>query len=94
MLDNYILEKSVFSDDEFLTVYGTSKYEHIWEEMCACVFDNKLDDNLNKRVSSKIRSKKNQKLYEMERGPRSPFHNRDANYMRFFSWVIHFAIGE
>lgn len=48
--------------------------------------DNKLDDNLNKRVSSKIRSKKNQKLYEMERWPRSPFHNRDANYMRFFSW--------
>lgn len=48
--------------------------------------DNKLDNGLNKRISSKIRSKKNQKLYEMERGPRSPFHNRDANYMRFFSW--------
>lgn len=48
--------------------------------------DNKLDDNLNKRVSSKIKSKKNSDLYDMDRWPRSPFHNRDVNYMRFFSW--------
>jgi len=48
---NYFVEKSVFSDDEFLSEYGVSKYEHIWEEMCAFVFDNRLDDKVGKTLS-------------------------------------------
>lgn len=43
---------------------------------------NKLDDDLNTRVNTDV-SRKNHK---MDKWPRSLFHNRDTNYMRFFSW--------
>lgn len=47
---------------------------------------NKLDDDLNKKVWLGISGTSGKKLYEMEKWPRSPFHARDNNYMRFFSW--------
>lgn len=43
---------------------------------------NKLDDNVNTRVKADV-SRKNHK---MDKWPRSLLHNRDTNYMRFFSW--------
>lgn len=42
---------------------------------------NKLDDDLNTRVNTDV-SRKNHK---MDKWPRSLLHNRDTNYMRFFS---------
>ena len=36
-----------FSDDKFLTLYGTRAYHEIWEKMCAQVFDNKLDTKVS-----------------------------------------------
>lgn len=43
---------------------------------------NKLDDNVNVRVNTDV-SRQN---HRMDRWPRSLLHNRDTNYMRFFSW--------
>ena len=62
LMHNYFESKNVFSEGNFLTLYGTPKYEHIWEEMCACVFNNKLDEEVgitlsklfNKEFKSKI----------------------------------------
>ena len=42
----FIEEKNSFSNKNFLTVYGTSKYNVIWEEMCSKVFKNKLNKTL------------------------------------------------
>ena len=43
---------------------------------------NKLDDNVNVSVNTDV-SRQN---HRMDRWPRSLLHNRDTNYMRFFSW--------
>ena len=45
-MHDFISRMSSFSNDEILTVYGTTDYEYIWEEMCSKVFDNKLDTEL------------------------------------------------
>ena len=46
-MHTFIEEKNSFSNQNFLTVYGTSKYDVIWEEMCSKVFKNKLKCTLN-----------------------------------------------
>ena len=43
---------------------------------------NKIDDDVNVRVNTDV-SRQN---HRMDRWPRSLLHNRDTNYMRFFSW--------
>ena len=45
-MHTFIEEKNSFSNKNFLTVYGTSTYNVIWEEMCSKVFDNKLNVTL------------------------------------------------
>ena len=45
-MHTFIEEKNSFSNKNFLTVYGTSKYNVIWEEMCSKVFKNKLNKTL------------------------------------------------
>ena len=45
-MHTFINEKNSFSNKNFLTVYGTSKYNVIWEEMCSKVFENKLKNTL------------------------------------------------
>jgi hypothetical protein len=65
LMHDYFESKNVFSEGNFLTLYGTPKYEHIWEEMCACVFNNKLDEEVgvtlselfNKDFTSKVKFK-------------------------------------
>lgn len=47
----YISSKNSFTNEDFLTIYGTSTYHVIWEEMCKRVFKNKL----NKLVDGKTR---------------------------------------
>lgn len=39
----YISSKNSFTNEDFLTIYGTSDYHVIWEEMCRKVFGNKLN---------------------------------------------------
>ena len=41
-MHTFISEKNSFSNKNFLTLYGTSKYNVIWEEMCSKIFKNKL----------------------------------------------------
>ena len=60
-MHTFIEEKNSFSNKNFLTVYGTSKYNIIWEEMCSKVFKNKLNktlQELNLRDYSNIELKK------------------------------------
>ena len=45
-MHTFIEEKNSFSNRNFLTVYGTSTYNVIWEEMCSKVFENKLNSTL------------------------------------------------
>lgn len=47
----FISAKNSFTNEEFLTIYGTSTYHVIWEEMCRKVFGNKL----NKAVDGKTK---------------------------------------
>lgn len=42
----FIKEKNSFSNKNYLTLYGTSKYNVIWEEMCSKIFENKLNKTL------------------------------------------------
>lgn len=39
----YISSKNSFTNEDFLTIYGTSTYHVIWEEMCRRVFGNRLN---------------------------------------------------
>ena len=45
-MHSYISLKDVFSNEKFLVCYGKKYYEHVWEEMCSKVFDNKLYEKL------------------------------------------------
>lgn len=40
---DYLSCMNSFSNEKILAVYGTTDYEHVWEEMCSIVFDNQLD---------------------------------------------------
>ena len=42
----YISKENSFSNENFLTLYGTTTYHVIWEAMCSEIFDNKLDTRL------------------------------------------------
>ena len=45
-MHDYLTQLNSFSNDKLLTLYGTGAYHEIWEEMCAQVFDNKLDTKI------------------------------------------------
>lgn len=57
----YLSNMNSFTNENFLTLYGTTSYHVIWEEMCSQVFSNKLDKKLkellkhNEKYSSKLR---------------------------------------
>jgi len=42
----YLSEENSFSNENYLTVYGTSTYHVIWEDICKKVFRDKLDKKL------------------------------------------------
>lgn len=50
------------------------------------VEENKTDDNLNENIDKNLFKKWRKHKVRMKKWPRSPFHSRDVNYMRFFSW--------
>ena len=39
----YVSSENSFTNEDFLTIYGTSTYHVIWEEMCRKVFGNRLN---------------------------------------------------
>lgn len=49
----YLSNKNSFTNENFLTLYGTSSYHVIWEEMCSQVFSNKLDKQLKDIINTK-----------------------------------------
>ena len=58
-MHTFIKEENSFSNENYLTLYGTSTYHVIWEEMCSKVLVNKLhkaikDLNLNSTSTNSI----------------------------------------
>lgn len=45
-MHTFLSEKNSFSNENYLTLYGTSSYHIIWEEMCKKVFRDRLDKSL------------------------------------------------
>ena len=45
-MHTFLERKNSFSNENYLTLYGTSTYHVIWEEMCKKVFKDKLDKTL------------------------------------------------
>lgn len=62
-MHSYLSGKNSFTNDNFLTIYGTTTYHIIWEVMCSHVFSNKL----NKEV---MFNGKRQKLKEVIKKPK------------------------
>ena len=46
-MKEYVSKKNIFSDKNSLILYGTTKYEHIWEKMCSKIFSNELKTKLS-----------------------------------------------
>lgn len=42
----YVSDENSFTNKNFLTLYGANSYQLIWEEVCAKVFNNKLNINI------------------------------------------------
>ena len=42
LMHQFISKKNTFSNENYLMLYGTSKYHWIWEKMCSEIFSNKL----------------------------------------------------
>ena len=53
-MHTFLAEENSFSNENYLTVYGTTTYHVIWEEVCSKVFRNKLFKQLNIDSSSPI----------------------------------------
>lgn len=43
----YVSKKNIFSDKNSLVLYGTTRYEQIWEKMCSKIFSNELKTELS-----------------------------------------------
>ena len=41
-MEAYVSKKNIFSDKNLLVLYGTTRYENIWEKMCSKIFSNEL----------------------------------------------------
>lgn len=54
---SYLCNKNDFSNENFLTFYGTKKYNIIWEEMCSKVFKNRLSDSLGVLLNDDLNEK-------------------------------------
>ena len=56
-MHTFLAEENSFSNENYLTVYGTSTYHVIWEEVCSKVFRNKLFKPLKELNLSSTSSK-------------------------------------
>ncbi len=53
----FLKEKNSFSNENYLTVYGTTTYHVIWEDICKRVFRDKLDKPLREITDSNSNTK-------------------------------------
>ena len=53
----FIKEENSFSNENYLTVFGTDSYHVIWEDICRRVFDSRLDKPLHQIVESESSAK-------------------------------------
>lgn len=59
------------SNEKSLTVFGTTDYEYVWEEMCSKVFDSKLDEklvdlSLDNEIDKSLRTYINQPIWYID----------------------------
>ena len=68
-MHTYLSEKNSFSNENYLTLYGTSTYHEIWEEICCKVLGDKLDKKINDlKLPNKVISHK--KLIDIIKKPK------------------------
>ena len=68
-MHTYLSEENSFSNKNYLTIYGTSTYHVIWEEICCKVLGDKLDKKL-KDLKLPIKSNSSQKLSKIIKKPK------------------------
>ena len=49
-MHTFLKEKNSFSNENYLTLYGTSTYHVIWEDICRRVFNDKLDSIIMRSI--------------------------------------------
>lgn len=72
-MHSYISNKNAHTNENYLTLYGTSAYHEIWEEMCARVFADKLHKRLRDlKLPVELNSKfpKNKELIDIIKNPK------------------------
>ncbi|MDO5859854.1 LlaJI family restriction endonuclease [Methanobrevibacter sp.] len=72
-MHSYISNKNAHTNENYLTLYGTSTYHEIWEEMCARVFSDKLHKRLRDlKLPVELNSKfpKNKELIDLIKKPK------------------------
>lgn len=68
-MHTYLSEENSFSNENYLTIYGTSTYHEIWEEICCKVLGDKLDKKINDlKLPNKVISRK--KLIDIIKKPK------------------------
>ena len=76
----YISEENSFNDENFLTLYGTTSYHVIWEEMCRQVFNDKFETKLkylNLDLDFENKYSAEDKLKELIKNPKWTYKNND-----------------
>ena len=68
----YVSRKNVFTDKNFLTLYGTQNYHNIWEKMCSEIFSDKLKSKLStlKPKSQKNELENDKSIYDIIEYPK------------------------
>ena len=72
-MHSYLSNKNAHTNENYLTLYGTSAYHEIWEEMCAYVFSDKLHKRLKDLtlpVNFDSKYSKNKKLLDLIKKPK------------------------
>jgi hypothetical protein len=85
----YLSEENSLTNENYLTLYGTSTYHVIWEDVCCEVLGDKLhkrlgDLNLPKKLNSKYKS--NKELIEIIKRPKwilnnGAYHNAEGTFI-------------
>lgn len=72
-MHSYLSNKNSHTNENYLTLYGTSAYHEIWEEVCAKVFSDKLHKKLRDlTLPTKLKSKysPNKELIKLIKKPK------------------------
>lgn len=68
-MHTFLKEENSFSNENFLTLYGTSTYHVIWEEMCKKVFGDKLEKPVGELVDLNVRYNPKTRLIDIIEKP-------------------------